>query len=43
MAEVREDALSIKDFWAHFPKYRYRGREWLAETPALNLADYEKR
>lgn len=40
--QVRKDALSIDDYWAHFPKYRYRGKEWLAETPALNLADYER-
>lgn len=38
---VRQNALTISDFWASYRKYRYRGKEWLAETPALNLADYE--
>jgi hypothetical protein len=37
---VREDALTISDFWAHYRKYRYRGKEWLAETPALNDHEY---
>lgn len=38
---IREDALSISGGWARHRRYRYRGKEWLAETPALNLADYE--
>lgn len=40
-SRVRQDALSISDFWAHHPKYRYRGKEWLAETPALNALEYK--
>ena len=40
--DVRKAALTLDPYWARFRVRRYSDKPWLAETPALNAAEFKE-